>query len=53
MQQLMRMLTLLLGSAFMLVGQQHGNCTVGEVVKDRKAEVSSCIKSCTCSHFRA
>ena len=26
-------------SAFMLVGQQHGNCTVGDVVKDRKAEV--------------
>ncbi|KAK9794653.1 hypothetical protein WJX73_010733 [Symbiochloris irregularis] len=27
-------------SAFMLVGQQHGNCSVGDVVKDRKAEVT-------------
>lgn len=26
-------------SAFMLVGQQHGNCSVGDVVRDRKAEV--------------
>lgn len=26
-------------SAFMLVGQQHGNCSIGDVVKDRKAQV--------------